>query len=141
MPSWETIGELSCVDWLWTPHINYSQTITNFNILYLGKKVMEIKTQLVCTSFIYMLTIRKKKITNLNLHTLVIICTMFCNKWFSGFRGEDFWKSLMDEQTDDGRKVMAIAHLRVRWAKKGNEIIRIHRYYKNKLYNNSIKHH
>jgi hypothetical protein len=27
--------------------------------------------------------------------------------WPSGFRGEDFWKSL---QTDDGCQVMAIAH-------------------------------
>ena len=37
--------------------------------------------------------------------------------WPSGFRGEDFWKSL---QTDDGRQAMAIPHMTlwVRWAKK-----------------------
>jgi len=34
------------------------------------------------------------KITNLNLHTLVTICTKFGNKWFSGFRGEDFLLTL-----------------------------------------------
>ena len=38
--------------------------------------------------------------------------------WPSGFRGEDFWKSI---QTGDGRQVMAIAHMTlwVSWAKKG----------------------
>jgi hypothetical protein len=36
-----------------------------------------------------------------------MIQTKFGLNWPSGFRGEDFWKSL---QTDDGRQVMAIAH-------------------------------
>ena len=36
-----------------------------------------------------------------------MIQAKFCLNWPSGFRGEDFLKSL---QTDDGRQVMAIAH-------------------------------
>ena len=36
-----------------------------------------------------------------------MIQAKFGLNWPSGFRGEDFWKSL---QTDDGRQVMAIAH-------------------------------
>jgi hypothetical protein len=36
-----------------------------------------------------------------------MIQTEFGLNWPSGFRGEDFLKSL---QTDDGRQVMAIAH-------------------------------
>ena len=36
-----------------------------------------------------------------------MIQAMFGLNWPSGFRGEDFWKSL---PTDDGRQVMAIAH-------------------------------
>ena len=38
---------------------------------------------------------------------LRMIQATFGLNWPSGFRGEDFWKSL---QTDDGRQVMAIAH-------------------------------
>jgi hypothetical protein len=37
-----------------------------------------------------------------------MIQAKFGLNWPSGFRGEDFLKSL---QTDDGRQVMAIAHL------------------------------
>ena len=37
-----------------------------------------------------------------------MIQAKFGLNWSSGFRGEDFWKSL---QTDDGRQVMAIAHI------------------------------
>jgi hypothetical protein len=63
--------------------------------------------------------------TILKLDTLVMIQTKFCFHWSSTFRGEDFWKSLRrttDDRrrmTDDGRQVMAIAHLTlwVRWAK------------------------
>jgi hypothetical protein len=40
----------------------------------------------------------------------MIIYAKFCNKWFGGFRGEGFLKK-SNGQTDDGRKVMAIAHL------------------------------
>ena len=36
-----------------------------------------------------------------------MIQAKFGLNWPSGFRGEDFWKSL---QMDDGRQVMAIAH-------------------------------
>ena len=56
--------------------------------------------------------------TILKLDTLVMILTNFGFHWSSTFRGEDFWKSLR-RTTDDGRQVMAIAHmtLRVRWAK------------------------
>jgi hypothetical protein len=36
-----------------------------------------------------------------------VIQAKFGLNWPSGFRGEDFLKSL---QTDDGRQVMAIAH-------------------------------
>jgi hypothetical protein len=36
-----------------------------------------------------------------------MIQAKFGLNWPHGFRGEDFYKSL---QTDDGRKVMAIAH-------------------------------
>jgi hypothetical protein len=36
-----------------------------------------------------------------------MIQAMFGLNWPSGFRGEDFWKSL---QMDDRRQVMAIAH-------------------------------
>ena len=36
-----------------------------------------------------------------------MIQAKFGLNWPCGFRGEDYWKSL---QTDDGRKVMAIAH-------------------------------
>jgi hypothetical protein len=42
-----------------------------------------------------------------------MIQVKFALNWPSGFRGEDFWKSL---QTDAGRQVMAIPHMR--WAKK-----------------------
>ena len=47
---------------------------------------------------------------------LRMIQAKFGLNWPSGFRGEDFFKSL---QTDDGRQVIAIAHLTlwVRWAK------------------------
>ena len=38
---------------------------------------------------------------------LRIIQAKFGLNWHSGFRGEDFLKSL---QTDDGRQVMAISH-------------------------------
>jgi hypothetical protein len=38
------------------------------------------------------------KITNLNLHTLVIICTKFGNRSFIGFRGKDFGKSPTDRR-------------------------------------------
>jgi hypothetical protein len=46
-----------------------------------------------------------------------MIQAKFGLNWPSGFRGEDFWKSL---QTDDRRQVMAIAHMTlwVRWANK-----------------------
>jgi hypothetical protein len=46
-----------------------------------------------------------------------MIQAKFGLNWPSGFRGEDFLKSL---QTDDGRPVMAIAHMTlwVRWVKK-----------------------
>jgi hypothetical protein len=56
----------------------------------------------------------------LKLDTLVMILTKFGFHWFSTFRGEDFLKSLRrTTDDDDGRQVMAIAHLtRVRWAKK-----------------------
>jgi hypothetical protein len=45
-----------------------------------------------------------------------MIQAKFGLNWPSGFRGEDFWKSL---QTDAGRQVMAIPHMTlwVRWAK------------------------
>ena len=36
-----------------------------------------------------------------------MIQAKFGLNWPSGFRGEDFWKSL---QTDDGRQVMTIVH-------------------------------
>ena len=38
-----------------------------------------------------------------------IIATKLQEVLFSGFRGEDFWKSFTDD--DDGRKVMPIAHM------------------------------
>jgi hypothetical protein len=46
-----------------------------------------------------------------------MIQAKFGLSWPIGFRGEYFWKSL---QTDDGRQVMAIAHMTlwVRWANK-----------------------
>jgi hypothetical protein len=55
----------------------------------------------------------------LKLDTLVMIQTKFGFHWSSTFRGEDFWKGLR-RTTDDGRQVMAIAHMTlwVRWAKK-----------------------
>jgi hypothetical protein len=58
--------------------------------------------------------------TILKLDTLVMIQTKFGFHWSSTFRGEDFLKSLR-RTTDDGRQVMAIAHMTlwVRWAKKG----------------------
>jgi len=40
----------------------------------------------------------------------VMIQTRFGFNWSSSFRGEDFWKSLR-RTTDDGRQVMAKAHL------------------------------
>ena len=40
-------------------------------------------------------------------NSLRMIQAKFGLNWPSGFRGEDFWKSL---QTDDRRQVMAIAH-------------------------------
>jgi hypothetical protein len=58
--------------------------------------------------------------TILKLDTLVMIQTKFGFHWTSTFRGEDFWKSLRSTTDDDGRQVMAIAHLTlwVRWANK-----------------------
>ena len=50
-----------------------------------------------------------------------MIQTKFGFHWSSTFRGEDFWKSLRrTTDDDDGRQVMAIAHMTlwVRWAKK-----------------------
>jgi hypothetical protein len=58
--------------------------------------------------------------TILKLDTLVMIQTKFGFHWSSTFRGEDFWKCLRrTTDDDDGRQVMAIAHLTlwVRWAK------------------------
>ena len=58
--------------------------------------------------------------TILKLNTLVMIQTKFGFHWSCTFRGEDFWKSLRrTTDDDDGRQVMAIAHLTlwVRWAK------------------------
>jgi hypothetical protein len=55
----------------------------------------------------------------LELDTLVMIQTQFGFHWSSTFRGEDFWKSLRrTTDDDDGRQVMAIAHMTlwVRWA-------------------------
>jgi hypothetical protein len=49
-----------------------------------------------------------------------MIQTKFGFHWSSTFRGEDFWKSLRrTTDDDDGRQVMAIAHMTlwVRWAK------------------------
>ena len=60
--------------------------------------------------------------TILKLDTLVMIQTKFGFHWSSTFRGEDFWKSLRrTTDDDDGRQVMAIAHMTlwVRWAKNG----------------------
>ena len=60
--------------------------------------------------------------TILKLDTLVMIQTKFGFHWSSTLRGEDFWKSLRrTTDDDDGRQVMAIAHLTlwVRWAIKG----------------------
>ena len=59
--------------------------------------------------------------TILKLDTLVMIQTKFGFHWSSTFRGEDFWKSLRPTtDDDDGRQVMAIAHLTLwfRWANK-----------------------
>jgi hypothetical protein len=49
------------------------------------------------------------KLTNINIkgNPIRMIQAKFGLNWPSGFRGEDFLKSL---QTDDGRQVMAIAH-------------------------------
>jgi hypothetical protein len=57
--------------------------------------------------------------TILKLDTLVMILTKFGFHWSSTFR-EDFWKSLRRTTDDEGRQVMAIAHmtLQVSWAKK-----------------------
>jgi hypothetical protein len=44
---------------------------------------------------------------NFKGNPLRMIQAKFGLNWPSGFRGEDFWKSL---QTGDGRQVMAIAH-------------------------------
>ena len=63
--------------------------------------------------------------TNLKLDILVMIQTKFGFHWSNTFRGEDFWKSLRRttdgrRTTDDGRQVMAIAHITlwVMWANK-----------------------
>ena len=40
-----------------------------------------------------------------------MIQTMFGSTWSSSFRGEDLWKSLQGTTDDDGRQVMAIAHM------------------------------
>ena len=85
--------------------------------------------------------------TILKLDILVMIQTKFGFHWSSTFRGEDFWKSLRrttddgrrtdgrtdDRRTDDGRttddddgrQVMAIAHLTlwVRWAKNSEYML------------------
>ena len=63
--------------------------------------------------------------TILKLVTLVMIQTKFGFHWSSTFRGEDFWKTLR-RTTDDGRQVMAIAHMTlwVRWANKRYYIVK-----------------
>ena len=48
--------------------------------------------------------------TNLKLDTLVMIQTDFGFHWSSTFRGEDFLKKFTTYD-DDGRQVMAIAHM------------------------------
>jgi hypothetical protein len=50
-----------------------------------------------------------------------MIQAKFGLNWPSGFRGEDFWKSL---QTDDGCQVMAIAHRRAKNQKPSYKIFR-----------------
>ena len=52
---------------------------------------------------------------------LRMIQAKFGLNWPSGFRGEDFWKSLL---MDDGCQVMAIPHMTlwVRWAKKKGRV-------------------
>ena len=55
--------------------------------------------------------------TILKLDTLVMIQTKFGFNWSSSFRGEDFLKSLRRiTDDDDGRQVMAIAHMAL-WAR------------------------
>ena len=56
----------------------------------------------------------------LKLKTLVMIQIKFGSNWSSSFRGEDIWKSLRRTTDDDGRQVMAIAHMTLwaRWATK-----------------------
>ena len=57
-----------------------------------------------------------------DLDTLKNIWAKFGLNPFSSFSGEDFFMLTDDRQrSDDGRKVMAIAHLLVRWA-KNNQI-------------------
>ena len=40
-----------------------------------------------------------------------MIQTKFGSNWSSSFRAEDLWKSLRGMTDDDGRQVMAIAHM------------------------------
>jgi hypothetical protein len=54
--------------------------------------------------------------TILKLDTLVMIQTKFGLNWSGSFRGEDFLKSFTTYDADDGRQVMAIAHLAL-WAR------------------------
>ena len=51
--------------------------------------------------------------TKLKLDTVVMIQTKIGSNWSSSFRGEDLWKRLRrtTDDDDDGRQVMAIAHL------------------------------
>jgi hypothetical protein len=54
-----------CVDWLCTPHIKYSQKITNFNILYLGEKSHGNQNPFSMHIFYIYAHNPQKKITNL----------------------------------------------------------------------------
>ena len=66
--------------------------------------------------------------TILKLDTLVMIQTKFGFHLSSTFRGEDFWKSLRrTTDDDDGRQVIAIAHMTlwVRWTNNNIQFVEV----------------
>ena len=111
--------------WSFWPHVRFLTLLTVFELL---PKTCNFTICSIFRNSGHICWCMASADTILKLHTLVMIQTKFGFHWSRTFRGEDFWKSLRrTTDDDDGRQVMAIAHMTlwVRWAKKVNIIIRI----------------
>ena len=110
--------------WSFLPHVRFLILLTVFELL---PKTCDFTICSIFSNSGHVGWCTASPDTILELDTLVMIQTKIGFHWSSTFRGEDFWKFLRrTTDDDDGRQVMAIAHLNlwVRWAKnwwkKGN---------------------